>query len=652
MVDASQKTSVPRETPRVTELTGDFGRGNENVTGPLDSKSDSKQSLACSRASHRLLRLLRGTGGRSVGDPPETGEEVSTRPDDTDVQPLDGPRYRIGKKIGQGGMGIVYEGWDVQLQRKIAIKIIRDEELAKPKGLLRFFREARIAARMQHPSIISVHEFDIDSDGRAFIVMALLEGETLRTVLAEEQDTNSTRSIGELPRRLTIFLKVCQAIAYAHSCGIIHRDLKPLNIMVGGYGVVTVLDWGLAKVLSDSKTPQSLVETDLESENDVAYGSSDEETQEECLVATRSGEMLGTPGYVAPEQARGEVDRIDMRSDVFSLGAILCEILTGHPPYVAHSLKKIHKQASSANLTDAFLRLDRCAAPPVLVNLAKRCLSPDPVDRPTHAGEVVNAVTAYLDSGQLRAEQELVRFFDLSMDLFCIASTDGYFYRLNSNFQRVLGYSIAELTSCQFVDFVHPDDRAKTLVEIEKLARGEPVIQFVNRYRHKDGRYIWLEWMSRSVPEESSVYAVARDITERIAASEAREKLEAEHHLLGKLVDATEDAIICKDPSGFIRSWNATAEAVFGYSADEIIGQHISILLHPDQLKEELAIIDQVRKGKAIEQFSTVRVCKNQATIHVSVSMSMLADAHGNIISVSKILRSEHDQDRLKGNDS
>lgn len=147
--------------------------------------------------------------------------------------------------------------------------------------------------------------------------------------------------------------------------------------------------------------------------------------------------------------------------------------------------------------------------------------------------------------------------------------------------------------------------------------------------------------MSRSIPEEASIYAVARDVTERIAASEARRKLEADHHLLGKLIDSTEDAIICKDPNGFIRSWNATAEAVFGYSADEIIGKHISILLKPEQLNEELAIIDEVRRRGSIDQFQTVRVGKDGNTVRVSVSMSVLADANGNIISVSKILPSE-----------
>lgn len=628
MSDASHKTSTRSETSVAGELTGDLGHGNDDATAARNADLEPNQSLDTAGTSRNLQHLLRGSGLGSISKPLKAHCVLANS------TPADSARYRIGKEIGSGGMGIVYEGWDVQLQRPIAIKIIRDKELAKPKGLLRFFREARIAARLQHPSILSIHEFDIDSNGRAFIVMGLLDGQTLRNVLADESLADGHNRVSELPSLLACYLKVCQAIAYAHSCDIIHRDLKPLNIMVGSYGVVTVLDWGLAKNLLDRVDSLDSFDVDTKIR-------SQEQRDPACPMATRSGEMLGTPGYISPEQARGEIDRIGKPSDVFSLGAILCEILTGHPPYVAPTPRKLQKQASAANLDDAFSRLDQCGSPPILVNLAKHCLAPDPNDRPDDAGAIVEVLTAYLDSGQARAEQELVRFFDLSMDLFCIASTSGYFYRLNANFQRVLGYTIAELTSRQFVDFVHPDDRAKTLVEIEKLARGEPAIQFVNRYRHKDGHYVWLEWVSRSIPEEASVYAVARDVSERILASEARKKLEAEHKLLGKLVDATEDAIICKDINGYIRSWNAPAQAVYGYSADEIIGKHISVLLKPEQISEELQIIEKVRRSGSIEQFKMNRVAKDGNTVQVSVTMTLLADGQGSIVSVSKVTPSE-----------
>lgn len=650
MADASRKILPGAKTLTESQLPGDFGQGNDAVTASPDSDFGPNQSLAYTITSRKLQKLLRGGTLSAVSASVDAEQGVVIDSSTDDLSSTGGPRYRIGRELGSGGMGVVYEGWDVQLQRRIAIKIIRDKEHAKPKWLLRFFREARIAARMQHPSVLSIHEFDIDSEGRAFIVMGLLDGVTLRTVLAEESLWEGENRMRELPSLLASFLKVCQAIAYAHSRGIIHRDLKPLNIMVGRYGVVTVLDWGLAKVIAETEEATDCEDTEPNPEPDDRNDLADDSIDEECLISTRSGEMLGTPGYISPEQARGEIDRIDKRSDVFSLGAILCEILTGKPPYVAPNIKALQKKASTANLNDAFSELDRCGAPPTLINLAKHCLATDPDNRPNDASEIVAAITNYLDSGQLRAEQELVRFFDLSMDLFCIANTSGYFYRLNENFQRVLGYTTAELTSRQFVDFVHPEDKAKTLLEIEKLARGEPAIQFVNRYRHKDGHYIWLEWMSRSVPEEASVYAVARDVTERIAASEARKKLEAEHHLLGRLVDATDDAIICKDPNGFIRSWNATAEALYGYAANEIVGKHISILLKPEQLHEELAVVEQVRRHGSIQPFQTVRVGKDGNVIEVSVSMSLLSDAQGNIISVSRGQTSQQ-KSAIPGND-
>jgi PAS domain S-box-containing protein len=139
----------------------------------------------------------------------------------------------------------------------------------------------------------------------------------------------------------------------------------------------------------------------------------------------------------------------------------------------------------------------------------------------------VNELTAYLESGQRRAEQELVRFFDLSLDLFGIAGLNGYFRRLNENFPRLLGYSADELKSRQFMDFVHPDDRETTSTEIGRLARGELTIQFLNRYRHADGHYVWLEWNARSVAEEAVIYAVARDVSERVTAAQERATLAA-----------------------------------------------------------------------------------------------------------------------------
>jgi serine/threonine-protein kinase len=214
-----------------------------------------------------------------------------------------------------------------------------------------------------------------------------------------------------------------------------------------------------------------------------------------------------------PEQARGEIERVSERSDVFGLGTILCHVLTGHPPYDGADGATLIRAARRADLTAAFARLDGCRGPGPLVALTRRCLATDPADRPPHAGVVAAAVTAYLETELRRAERDLVRFFELSMDLFCIAGLDGYFHRVNANFSRVLGYSTAELVSRPFLDYIHPDDRPATVAVMADMANGVPCVRFCNRYVDAGGSYRWFEWTAKSIPEEGVIFAAARDVT-------------------------------------------------------------------------------------------------------------------------------------------
>ena len=405
-----------------------------------------------------------------------------------------GSRYRVVREIGRGGMGIVYEAWDVFLERPVAIKSLQvcgD----RPVQLRRFLREAKIASRLNHPGIMAVHEFGITDDGRAYMVMRLLRGQTLRQILDARSDPADDQ-----PRLLTAFLQACQAVAAAHDAGVIHRDLKPSNVMVGEYSLVTVMDWGLAKVLAERES----------SDQGVLHESPGDAPHTVC------GTLFGTPGYLAPEQARGETEAIDRRSDVFGLGCILCEILTGSPPFRGDGPADAWRRAATGDTAEALARLKSSGGPEPVVRLARRCLAADRAARPADAGAVVDQLVAYLESGQRRAEQQLVRFFDLSVDLFCVAGLDGFFRRVNDNFYRVLGYAESELLAKRFVDFVHPDDREATLREVSRLSRGETTLRFHNRYLRVDGAAVWLEWNARAVPDEGVIYAVARDVTERV----------------------------------------------------------------------------------------------------------------------------------------
>lgn len=430
-----------------------------------------------------------------------------------------GGRYRLIREVGRGGMGVVYEALDLQLERSVAIKslTVRGD---RPSQLRRFLREARIASRLNHPGIMAIHEFGQTGDGRAFMVMRLLRGQTLRQILDARAGAGD-----DLPRLLAAFLQACQAVAYAHAAGVIHRDLKPANIMVGEYSLVTVMDWGLAKVLDDPQPEVVFTDEDPR------------EMPEE--IHTACGTVFGTPGYLAPEQARGEIDRVDRRTDVFGLGCILCEILTGLPAYRGTTPVEVWRQAEEGDTAAALARLETCDGPEVLSTLARRCLSIDPERRPADAGEIVEALVSHLESGQRRAEQQLVRFFDLSIDLFCIASLSGTFLRVNDNAVRLLGHPESVLLSRKFLDFVHPDDHASTLAEVEKLGRGETTHRFCNRYRCADGRFVTLEWNARAVPEEGAIYAVAREVAS-LPHDAAAEHLRAERDGLLARVAALE----------------------------------------------------------------------------------------------------------------
>jgi serine/threonine-protein kinase len=545
-------------------------------------------------------------------------------------------RYWIGEEIGKGGMGLVYRGWDVQLQRQVAIKIIQGNHKDSTQHLSRFLREARIASQLRHPGILGIHDFDVDPSGSAYIIMDLVIGKTMEQSISE--------AIDDAPRRqamLTTFFQICQAVAFAHANGVVHRDLKPANIMVGDYGIATVLDWGLAKILEASAIQEEISRGELFGPfSRLNIGDSFDPSSDKFHTLT--GTIMGTPNYLAPEQARGEI--VDYRADVFALGGILCHLLTGSPPFTGDKISEVYQKSVLGNVSHAIEQLDRCGAPSPIVKLAKRCLEPDVVKRPANAGFLVQTLSDFFESGQRRAEEELVRFFDLSLDLFCIANDQGYFWRLNDNFTRTLGYSSKELTSQPFMAFVHPEDHAKTLVEFLKLTKGEPTIQFVNRYRHREGHYIFLEWTARSLAEEGLIYAVARDISDRLQLEEEKRRIESDRFYLSEIVDSASDAIIGIDLNGIVQSWNIGAEKLFGYPNSEIMGQSITKLHSPDRPNEEDAILERILNGERVEHNETVRIHRSGEAIDISLSISPIRTTSGEIIGASKLARSIHKQ--------
>jgi len=305
-------------------------------------------------------------------------------------------RYAIGQVLGQGGMGEVLLAYDERIGREVAVKRIRTE-VPSQEELSRFVREALVQGRLEHPAVVPVHDLAFDGTGKPFFVMKRLTGTDLHQHLKRLRAGDEPDEPGARRRLLRAFADVCLAVEFAHSRGIIHRDLKPANIMLGDFGEVYVLDWGVARAVSDEPAPESAP---------VSAEGAAPSAQHKLKLApgdTQAGTVLGTPGYMAPEQLVGEP--AGATADIYALGCILYEIAAGEP---------IH--ARTRSLGEAFLPVDarpstkRPDSPPELDAICQRAIRIEPSARFESARALGNAVQAFLDGDRdVAVRQELAR---------------------------------------------------------------------------------------------------------------------------------------------------------------------------------------------------------------------------------------------------
>ena len=277
-------------------------------------------------------------------------------------------RYRVIEPVGEGGIGVVYRVEDDDLGRDLAAKVLRQSRAGDAELRRRFIEEARTCSRLQHPGVVPIHEISETEDGRPFFTMKLVAGKTLDAWIAGRAEGGPSR------RDLELFERLCQTIAFVHSHRVVHGDLKPQNVMVGEFGELQVMDWGFARSL------------DLDEGEEPARP-----------------RVIGTPAYMAPEQAQGDARRVTTRTDVFGLGAILCQLLTGEPPHVGETKADVMRAASAGEMRVARQRLTGCGADETLIQLAVTCLEPDPVNRPADAAAVAEVVTHHLAERAARA---------------------------------------------------------------------------------------------------------------------------------------------------------------------------------------------------------------------------------------------------------
>lgn len=295
-------------------------------------------------------------------------------------------RMVTGSQFEEGGMSQLLEAVDTNLMRRIAMKVLRDDKKNDEFELSRMVVEAQITAQLDHPNIIPIYELGLDKKKRLFFTMKKVQGKALYELI--DQENLSSRSDKDIFRMIHIMLKVCDAVSYAHSKGVMHRDLKPDNIMVGKFGQVYLMDWGIACVKGTGES--ALAAMDLpEVKKRKRYNIREE----------KHSDVLGTPCYMSPEQANGDLSAIDERSDVFSLGAILYETLTGTLPIPGDSLRDMVLNARKCEIQPPDERVD-FPLPLGLVRITMKAMSKDPADRYQSVEELKSDLEDFLEGSE------------------------------------------------------------------------------------------------------------------------------------------------------------------------------------------------------------------------------------------------------------
>ena len=376
----------PAEAPRLRELHGEHERVLERLRAagitqlPVEIDPSSSLLESGSAASGELLRRIASQGPK-------------------------GARYRMRGEIARGGMGAILRVWDDDLGRELAMKVALGSDGratgATPhtdgRSLARFLEEAQVTGQLDHPCVVPVHELGLDEQGQVYFTMRLVHGRDLgrifQLVQSEAEGWTRTRALG-------VLLRVCEAVAFAHSKGVLHRDLKPANVMVGGFGEVYVMDWGLARVVGRPEAHDLRLREDAPLRT-VRAGDSESE------LVTLEGEVLGTPAYMPPEQAHGRIDELSPRSDVYAIGAMLYHLLAARSPYAEPGVKQSGRAVLEEVRRGPPRRIAELCAdlPPELEAVCEKAMARDPAARYPDTRALADDLRAFLEGRVVRAYQ-------------------------------------------------------------------------------------------------------------------------------------------------------------------------------------------------------------------------------------------------------
>jgi PAS domain S-box-containing protein len=399
--------------------------------------------------------------------------------------PRSGGRYVRLELHDQGGMGRVWVARDIGLDRDVALKELRPELADNPSLLARFLREARITGQLEHPGVVPVYELARSDDPpQPFYTMRFVRGRTLTQASLEYHQKRAAGADASLDLAVLLqaFVMVCNTVGFAHSRGVIHRDLKGQNVILGDFGEVVVLDWGVAKLMERRDNPEAGPDTPGTDSDDASL--------------TRPGQALGTPACMAPEQASGRFDRIDHRTDIYGLGAILYEVLTGQPPFSGSSAREVLRKVQEEH--PAPPRHICPEVPPGLERVCLRALAKNPEDRYAATKEMAEAVQQWQEAERreaeeaLRSSEERYRLLaDAIPQIVWTTGLDGSNEYLNQRWFEYTGSTPDQSSGYGWMGALHPDDRARTTEEWARARDHAESFEAEYRLRRADGSYRW-----------------------------------------------------------------------------------------------------------------------------------------------------------------